>query len=332
MPTILDFNIKADHQKGYSLQVTERGKPEPLAESSFSYDVSFLKEFEIRQLDADPKDPQGRLERLRKFGANLFNTVFTKDILTVWQAYKKKQDFLILCVRIDPDADELEIVPWETLYDGEEFISAGVKTGMARLPLDIPPEDTLPAVPLPIKMLAFISSPLDLREGERLQIEREQEILLQATNAPSGQGKLHVEFEDEAKLTILENSLEAGDNIFHYSGHGISPENGSGLLFEDADGKKKPVPVHELLQSFGKGAGSLRLAVLSGCQTAKTLNIAGFRDLTRGLLHQKVPGVLAMQFSISDSAGLSLAENLYSRIPEGKTLEMVLSACRRAML
>jgi DNA-binding response OmpR family regulator len=57
----------------------------------------------------------------------------------------------------------------------------------------------LEPVPLPVKMLAFISSPLDLADHERLDMEREQEILLQAANGPAGQGRLALVFEDEAK-------------------------------------------------------------------------------------------------------------------------------------
>ena len=57
-------------------------------------------------------------------------------------------------------------------------------------------------------MLAFIASPLDLEEDNRLQVEREQEILLQATNTLAEHGQLTVDFEDEAKLPILVYSLE----------------------------------------------------------------------------------------------------------------------------
>jgi hypothetical protein len=54
--------------------------------------------------------------------------------------------------------------------------------------------------------------------------------------------------------------------------------------------------------------------VFSGCQTAYTLHIAGFRDLARGLIRRKIPAVIAMQFSISDHGGLRLAEALYPRL------------------
>lgn len=181
-------------------------------------------------------------------------------------------------------------------------------------------------------MLSLISSPLDLEEHERLAIEKEQEILLQATNSPSGQGHLTIEFEDEAKLPVIEGSLESEYHILHYSGHGISPKEGGGVLLENIEGKSRPTSISEFLRTIEKGKKSLRLILLSGCQTARTLNIRGFQDLARGLAYRNIPAVMAMQFSITDEAGLLFAQNLYPRIIEGQSLDATLSACRRILL
>jgi CHAT domain-containing protein len=311
MPTILDFQIRPRENGDYILQILQRSNSQLLAEASFDYDLSYMTEFEIKRLEFDAKDPYGRLERLKAFGTKLYRKLFTPNVHKLWQNYKDKSDFLVLCLRLAPEASKLEALPWETLFDGEEFLAAGAKTGLSRLPLDISIQNELPSLPPPFKMLAFMSSPLDLQDENRLQLEREQEILLQAVNAPAGQGKLQVDFEDEAKLPILENSLESSYQIFHYSGHGISPENGGGLLLEDSQGKKRPTSVTEFLQAFQKGEKDLRLAVISGCQTARTFHAAGFRDLARGLARRKIPAVIAMQFSISDSAGLLLKSSVW---------------------
>ena len=332
MPTTLEFHLQPETNERYRLEVFQRGNTQPLARAVFDYPLSFMTPFEMNRLDVDPKDPAARFSRLQDYGHKLYQKLFTPEIQTLWQQHKRATDFLTLCLRIAPEAAGLEALPWETLYDGEEFLAAGAKTGMSRLPRDITPQENLPDLPLPLKMLAFIASPLDLNEHERLQMEREQELLLQAVNTPAGQGRLHVDCEDEAKLAVLESSLEAGYHIWHYSGHGIAPQNGGGLLLEDAEGKRRPTAVHEILQTLQKAENGLRLAVLSGCQTATTLHVAGFRDLARGLLQRGVPSVIAMQFSISDSAGLLLAETLYPKLAAGQPLEMALSATRRVLL
>ena len=222
------------------------------------------------QTRINPRDPLGRLERLQAFGRKLYQKLFTAEVEQIWRQQRDGSNFLTLCVRIHDDAKRLEAVPWEALHDGAEFIAAGAKTTVTRLPLGIAPAAELPAIPLPIRMLALVSSPPDLPDGSRLNIEREQELLLEAINAPPGQGKLHVDFEDEAKLEILESSLEAelagsaqsgGYHILHFTGHGIAPENGGGLLLEDHDGKRLPVGVNDFVSSLAKGFGTLRLAV-----------------------------------------------------------------------
>ncbi|HWX41329.1 MAG TPA: CHAT domain-containing protein, partial [Blastocatellia bacterium] len=333
--TILDFHIKPHSHNRYSVQVYPRDKAQPLASGEFEYALDYMTEFQLNELNFEGREPAKRFERLKSSGRKLYERLFAPEIQRVWKERKDASQFLVLCLRIDPEAGGLEALPWETVYDPEEdeFIAAGAKTGMSRLPLDIEPQDGLSGLAAPLKMLALVSSPLDLQDNERLQIEREQEILLQAVNTPAGRGRLRLEMEDEAKLDILENDLEAGYQILHYTGHGFfSGEDGGGLLLEGSDGKGRPTGTAEVLQALQKGGPTLRLAVLSGCQTARTAHIAGFRDMARGLARHKIPAVIAMQFSISDVGGLKFAEVLYSRLAEGRGLEKTLNSARRALL
>ncbi|MDT5122877.1 MAG: hypothetical protein QOC96_2359 [Acidobacteriota bacterium] len=327
---ILDFQFRKLND-GFQLDVYSRDNSQPLATVNLKFPTSYLNGSELKRLDFDTKDPAGRVERLREFGRKLHQQIFTPEVARIWSEHKRSNEFVVLCIRIETNANELEAIAWETLFDGEEFIAAGTKTTITRLPLDIQPQAALPAVPLPLKMLALVSSPLDLPDHSRLQMEREQEILLEAINDPAGQGRLRADFEDEAKLEILEGSLETPYQIFHFTGHGIAPENGGGLLLEDAQGKSRPTSVAEVLQSLQRGENSLRLVVLSGCQTARTINVAGFRDMARGLLRRKIPAVIAMQFSISDAGGLKFAESFYKSIASGTSLELAVRAARRAL-
>ena len=332
-PTILDVHLQSDTGDNFNVTVFERNSSQPLASSNFSFPLSdWMTKHDIAKLEFNPRDPQGRMDALRKFGGNLYQKLFTPEIQQLWQQTCERAEFLTLCLRMDEAAKGLEALPWEALYDGNEFIAAGAKTTVTRLPLGIVPPRDLLAIPSPLRMLAFVSSPPDLPDASQLHVEAEQEILLEAVNAPAGQGKLHIDFEDEAKLEILESSLEAGYHIFHFTGHGVAPENGGGLLLEDPEGKAQVYGTAEILQTLEKGFATLRLAVISGCNTAqtKTQNADGFRDLARTLAAKKVPAVLAMQFSISDTGGLKLAEVLYPKLVAGQSLEVAVNAARRA--
>ncbi|MBI3422479.1 MAG: CHAT domain-containing protein [Acidobacteria bacterium] len=331
MTSVLEFHLQSDTSDIFNVTVYAPDAAQPLASARFEYRLDDLAQVEISRLDFNPRDPLGRLERLQAFGQKLYQKLFPAEIERLWQAQRERADLLTLRVRIHADAKRLEAVPWEALHDGTEFLAAGAKTTLTRLPLGIDPITDLPAIPLPIRMLALVSSPPDLPDVSRLNIEREQELLLEAINAPAGQGKLHVDFEDEAKLEILESSLEAGYHILHFTGHGIAPEQGGGLLLEDHDGKRLPVGVNDFVASLAKGFGTLRLAVISGCNTAQTLHTGGFRDLARALVEKKIPAVLAMQFAISDGGGLKLAEVLYPKLSAGQVLEAATHAARRAL-
>ena len=60
---------------------------------------------------------------------------------------------------------------------------------LTRLPLDVAPPDELPPIPRPLKLFGFFASPLDLQDHERLNAEREQEILLEAINDQTRKGE-----------------------------------------------------------------------------------------------------------------------------------------------
>ncbi len=334
MTKTLDYHLTPVNGagRGFRGQLFERGNTRALEGIDFDYDLSFMTDFEISRLHNMNDGPWMMLERLKTFGQKLYHRLFPPGIEKLWREYKMAGEFLVLCIRTASGAGALEMLPWECLYDGDEFIAAGANTGMTRLPLEIPLQKDPPPVVLPIRMLALLSSPVDLKESERLLMEKEQEILQRAVDTPAGQGKLLLVFEDEAKRSVIENALEGGVHILHYSGHGIPPKLGGGLLLEDAEGKKEQVPVPDVMASLEKGIKSLRLVVLSGCHTAQTLHSSGFRDLARALVERKVPAVIAMQFSITDEGAMMMAESLYPALAAGKAPDIALSAARRKLI
>lgn len=194
MSTILDFQIQSINAESYSLTVCERSSSQSLASAIFSHRVDFLTDFNVDRLNASTKDPAERFDELQKLGRELYQKLFPPAVEQVWQKYKQRSEFLILCLRFAEDAAKLEVLPWETLHDGAEFIAAGAKTTLTRLPLDVAPPSELPPIPRPLKLFGFFASPLDLQDHERLNAEREQEILLEAINDPAAQGRISADF------------------------------------------------------------------------------------------------------------------------------------------
>ncbi|MDQ1351994.1 MAG: hypothetical protein QG657_2300 [Acidobacteriota bacterium] len=150
----LEFHIKAKEGtlNAFTLEVFQRGSSQPLGNTSFDYDLSFLTEYDVSNLDSGNVEPGIRFEKLKRFGMNLYDRLFTKEIGDLWGKFKETGDFVTLCIRISREAERLELLPWETLHDGREFIAAGACTGLTRLPLDIDIKRDLPVLSYPLKM------------------------------------------------------------------------------------------------------------------------------------------------------------------------------------
>ena len=105
MPTILEFHIQPDTSDRFNVTVFERGSLQPLASSQFSFPLSdWMTKHDIAKLEFNPRDPQGRMDELRKFGGRLYQLLFPPDIQQLWQQRRDRGDWLTLCLRIDDAA------------------------------------------------------------------------------------------------------------------------------------------------------------------------------------------------------------------------------------
>ena len=80
------------------------------------------------------------------------------------------------------------------------------------------------------------------------------------------------------------------------------------------------------------GHQSLRLVVLSGCQTALSVGHRVMGCLPPPLLAKNIPAVIAMQYSVTDRSAMALARTFYTGIGEGFPLDLALTNARRALL
>src|SRR5262249_58653132 len=123
MLRILDFQLTGTPPEKFHLDVCERGSSQPLASATMESRLDFMAGFELERLDYDRRNPRGRIELLRAYGTRLYEKLFASpEVRRVWQEYRERSRFLVLCVRIHNDAAGLGALPWGTLHDGEEFI------------------------------------------------------------------------------------------------------------------------------------------------------------------------------------------------------------------
>ena len=290
-------------------------------------------DFSIRRLDSRGDEPDNRLAALEEFGRDLFAKLFAGKVAEVFEHLREDADFLEVHLRFAESAASLESIPWETLHDGSEFLAAGLRSTILRLPVEVTGDRTSAELRCPVRMLGVLSSPLDLEPAERLNIEQEQSILLEAVDVPASCGVLHLELEDEAKLPILRALLAQRFDLLHFTGHGLSPERGGGgLLLEDASGRKRPTGADELVEVFDPARTGLQLVVLATCLSARSSTVGDVHSLLRRLSRSGVPHVVAMGFPVLDVSGLAFAEWFYSELFSGAPFARVLHHTRRALL
>jgi tetratricopeptide (TPR) repeat protein len=163
-----------------------------------------------------------------------------------------------------------------------------------------------------------VSAPDDQRP---LDTEEEIGAIQRALDEATRAGRVEVEYLDDATLPAIGEALRRfRPHVLHYTGHGYYDKTkaASFLALEDDDGCTRLAGIADLRPLLHDDP-DLRLALLSGCQTAQTSDVDAFAGVATGLLAEAVPAVLAMQYSILDQSGITLAAAFYAALAEGAT-------------
>lgn len=266
------------------------------------------------------------------FGKHIFNLVFGDGVKAHYDEWLKKDEPLRIRIRVDETAKELNNIPWEFLHDGENFLVTQSETLISRLPPNVEKrkKDKLDQA---ISMLVVVSSPMNLPAHMVLNTEKEQEVILEALDKLHRERKLDIDFVDDASLDTIQDYLSEKDyHILHFTGHGVFDENQDTgfLLLEDSRGRMENVE-NERIATILQRYKSLRLVVLSACQSAKASNNTGYPDLSRTLLRKGIPAVLSMQHSVLDPSAIDFAARFYRSLASGRPVDVALSDARTAL-
>ena len=161
-----------------------------------------------------------------------------------------------------------------------------------------------------------------------LDVEQEWRNLQAALAPLDRQGALRLDRLEEPTLSAIQQALRRTDyHIFHFVGHGgFDEQNQDGLLIlEDGNGNGSPVS-GQYLGMMLHDAKTLRLALLNACEGGRTSRVDLFAGVCQTLLQQGVPAVIAMQFSITDQAAITLSQEFYRGLTDG--LLTKLAACQ----
>jgi hypothetical protein len=253
-----------------------------------------------------------------------------------------------LRIRIRAHEFALAELPWEYVYAGRVDIPPGRKGEEGFLALDaqlsLVRYEVLGEAPAVIKPLerhdisaiAFLAD-VDSPAYAKLDLDREELNLRQALEGIAG---IKTRFLRPGTGDQLDEALADDTQIFHFSGHGkmerqMGDEPGTiegkgQLIFASDSQQAEPIDVNTLaLMLRSKG---IRLAVLAACEAARRDPETPWSGIASALVHQGIPAVVGMQYTIHDSSALTFSRRFYTSLAEGASIDSAVTAGRLGIL
>lgn len=298
----------------------------------FGHVVSMRDAIRVHEAGPDAGAAGADLDRTKRFGGDLFRVLFSGEVGESLRGSLRESARrslgLRLRLRVPPDLGD---VPWEYLYHQEldRFLCLSAETPIVRyLETSEPPR--VVRVQPPLRILVMISSPSD---HPPLDVEGEYARLQHALEGPIGRGQVALDrLEQPTMVALHDRLLDSEVHVFHFIGHGgFDPDHQDGVLvLEEPDGTGELVPGDDL-GTVLHDHRPLRLAVLNSCEGARGSGKDPFAGTAQGLIQQRVPAVIAMQFPISDEAAKTFAEEFYSTIARGYPVDAALGEARKVI-
>ena len=250
----------------------------------------------------------------QQFGAALFNTVFSGNVLSLFDASRAlaKQDGAGLRLRLRILAPQLATLPWELLFDPRqgEFLCLSQQTPLVRTVETMQPLERLTVTP-PLRILGMAVSPLDLQP---LDVAHEKELLQGAVAKMDGQ--IELAWTPGETWRDLQGGLQQGPwHIFHFIGHGLFDEAAAEGALALADEQGRPTcAIHKSCPACWPITRRCASSCSTPVKARQTGTQALYASIAEHLVRRGLPAVLAMQYAITDSAVRRIHTQLLPRV------------------
>jgi CHAT domain-containing protein len=259
--------------------------------------------------------------------------------------------------------------PWELLHDGKSFLLNRNVTISRYIAHEGVPPNLSATDKINVLLLSSTASDVEL-ELKKLD-EQEARAICQGLEKARNDGhislvQLKEATRDKLRAYLTEHRREDAPHVLHFDGHGLFgkccstcrtmhkgnkilncrkcntelPEVRGYLVFEDGKGEVDYISAEELgvlisKSSLGDGnnkSGGIALVVLSACQSAMTVEgDSVFNGTAQNLISQRIPSVVAMQYSVSVASATKFAEQFYRSLGQKNSLGIAVSQAREAM-
>ena len=271
------------------------------------------------------------LERpLRDVGQALFGAVFQASAGALFLSSRNEVERaggrLRIVLRLHPP--ELAVLPWELLFSEHYGGYLCRRSSIVRY-VDAPePVRPLTVTP-PLRVLGMTALPGGLAS---LDADTEQRRLQQLLAPLQARGLITVDWVPGQSWEAAQDALYAGCQVFHFIGHGgFDPDRGEGVIaFADERGRRQLVGASALADLLSVADPMPRLVMLNSCQTAAGADTDVFSS-TAATLVRTVPGVVAMQFAVTDDAAAVFSRAFYQALVHNRGVDEAVRAGRIAL-
>ena len=194
------------------------------------------------------------------------------------------------------------------------------------LPRPIKPFATRP----PLRILGLVAATPDL---PNLDVDRERQRLEIALREPIERGQVELHWLPTGTWRDLQAALLQGPwHIFHFIGHGGFDElRGEGFVYiPDESGRATRLSSTGLGRLLGDH-DPMRLAILNSCEGARGDAIDVFSSTAATVVQRGTPGVVAMQYQITDRAAIEFSRSFYTAIAGGVPIDAGLAVARKSI-
>jgi CHAT domain-containing protein len=164
----------------------------------------------------------------------------------------------------------------------------------------------LKRLPKKVKIMFASAGP---RDQQRLDLAEEARDVQQRLRASEHRDVVELKHVPALRSADLIPALnEHKPRVVHFAGHGSS---GDELIFQDPDGKAKPVSLDALAATIATVSDHVGLVVLNACHTSVQANA----------LTDHIPSAIGMSRAIGDEAARAFAVALYGAIADGFSVQ-----------
>ncbi|HEY67900.1 MAG TPA: CHAT domain-containing protein, partial [Thermoflexia bacterium] len=250
-------------------------------------------------------------------------------------------------------ADALAALPWELLHYRGRFLVRDGSIALSRYPEGaFPPAEALGE--LPLRVLLVSPQPIGERVINPLE---ERRALLHGLRRLDEQGAVVVDLlQPPTFKTLVEAVTNGAYHVLHFNGHGVfavrcacgtlnapgremcgqcgvslagQPPAGF-LQLEDEYGRAMPVEAERLAAALRNT--TVRLAVLSACQSAQVAEGDVWSGAAPTLVRAGVPLAVGMQVSVLVKAAITFARQFYLDLAAGRPIIEAVADARKALL